>query len=45
MTVSVQRSPAKVCWWVVFNGTIIHTTDTKWEAQALALSYQRKVSV
>lgn len=41
--ISIQRSPAKVCWWVVFNGTILMTTDTKWEAEEAASVFQRKV--
>lgn len=42
--VSVQRSPAKVCWWVMFNGYVLETADTKWQAQELAETYRRKVS-
>lgn len=44
MTFSVQRSPAKVCWWVMCNGTLINTVDTKREATELASKYQRSYS-
>jgi hypothetical protein len=32
MNFSIQRSPAKVCWWVLCNGVLLSTADTKSEA-------------
>ncbi|SPF82079.1 hypothetical protein [Pseudomonas phage GP100] len=32
MTFTVVRSPAKVCWWVLCNGVLVMTRDTKREA-------------
>lgn len=41
--VNIQRSPTRLCWWVVFNGVILTTTDTKYEAVQLASDYKRLV--
>ena len=39
---SVKRSPAKASWWLVVNGTIIETFDTKYKACELMERLQRK---
>jgi hypothetical protein len=41
--VTVVRSPARIAWWVMFNGVIVDTADRKYQAVALASVYQRKV--
>lgn len=41
MTFSVKRSPARACWWVMCNGSLLATTDTKREANELASNYRR----
>ena len=33
--ITVQRSPARVCWWVMFHEVLLATRDTKWEAVEL----------
>ncbi len=30
---TIRRSPAKVCWWVMLNGQIVETRRTKADAQ------------
>lgn len=42
MTFEVVRSPAKVCWWVLCNGVLLLTTDTKKEASAKAEGLRRQ---
>lgn len=41
MIFSIQRSPAKVCWWVMANGSLLFTTNTKREANELVTNLQR----
>jgi hypothetical protein len=33
--ITVVRSPARVCWHVLYNGVLLGTRDTKSEANAL----------
>lgn len=42
INISVQRSPAKVCWWVVVNGIIFGTFDKRYEASEEAIKLMRK---
>lgn len=42
MSVEVRRSPAKVSWWVVVNGTFISAFDTKWQANSYADNIRRQ---
>jgi hypothetical protein len=34
--ISVERSPAKMAWWVMVNGVMFHTSATKYGAEAIA---------
>lgn len=34
MTFEVKRSPGKVCWWIMCNGQLVDTRDTRKEAEA-----------
>lgn len=33
--IKVKRSPAKVCWHVIYNNTLLGTRETKADANAL----------
>lgn len=39
---TVERSPARVCWHIMCNGQVITTTDTKREARAEVLRLSKK---
>lgn len=41
INIEVRRSPAKVCWWVVCNGTLVTTKDTKKDAENAAQELRR----
>ena len=41
MSFEVVRSPAKVCWWVMCNGVLLSTADTKAEANKLVNDFRR----
>lgn len=30
--ITVTRSPAKVCWWICWNGRMVFTADTRKDA-------------
>lgn len=38
----VKRSPAKASWWVLCNGKLIETTDTRKQAEQMARSFERR---
>lgn len=38
----VERSPAKVCWHVMYNDVLLGTTDTRAEANALCETFRMK---
>lgn len=40
----IKRSPAKVCWWILFNKVIITTADTKREAEERVLELEKVMS-
>jgi hypothetical protein len=42
MTFEIKRSPARICWWVLCNGVLLSTADTKGEALFQADFYRRK---
>lgn len=42
--VTIRRSPTGLCWWVLFNGNLIQTTDLKREAKAAAEKMERMVT-
>ena len=37
---TIVRSPAKVCWHIMFNGRFFDTADTKRQAQELVDRYE-----
>lgn len=41
ITIEVRRSPARVCWWVVCNGHMVFTRDTKKDAEHEAEKLRR----
>lgn len=42
--VTIRRSPTGLCWWVLFKGNLIQTTDLKREAKAAAEKMERIVT-
>lgn len=42
MSIEVKRSPARVCWWVVVNGVLLNTHETKWLAEQEASNIKKK---
>lgn len=42
MNFEVKRSPARVCWWVLLNGVLLGTADTRYEAIILKSSYEKR---
>ena len=38
---SIQRSPAKVCWHIMFNGSMIETAATKRAAEIVKSQYEK----
>ncbi len=41
----VRRSPARVTWWVLYNGTLIQTTDTRKQAEAVCIDMAAKYNI
>ncbi len=41
----VRRSPARVTWWVLCNGTLIQTTDTRKQAEAVCIDMASKYNL
>jgi hypothetical protein len=42
MALTIKRSPARVSWGVWFGSSLIQTTDTKWQAQAVVDAFNNK---
>lgn len=42
MNFEVKRSPARICWWVLLNGVLLGTAETKYEALGLKDYFERK---
>lgn len=43
MKLQIKRSPARVVWWVMFNGQIIDTAHTKKHAELVVKRLERSV--
>ena len=41
--ITVRRSPAQVCWHVLYNDTLLGTAETKKAAEALRIALRRSV--
>jgi hypothetical protein len=42
INISVERSPAKMAWWVMVNGVMFHTSATKYDAEKVASAMRAK---